>query len=111
MVVGVGVAAGEHDLRTPRGLGLVDERIPEAVALAAAEASLTRARTNLAYTVNRSPIDGTVIKRSVEAGQTVAATIPAAVKLFKELGLTVVGAHSPFPIGEKNHHGICRRDR
>ncbi len=44
-------------------------------ALAAAEASLTRARTNLAYTVIRSPIDGTVIKRSIEAGQTVAASL------------------------------------
>ena len=44
-------------------------------ALAAAEASLTRAQTNLAYTVIRSPIDGTVIKRSVEAGQTVAASL------------------------------------
>jgi HlyD family secretion protein len=44
-------------------------------ALAAAEASLTRARTTLAYTVIRSPIDGTVIKRSVEAGQTVAASL------------------------------------
>jgi HlyD family secretion protein len=44
-------------------------------ALAAAEASLVRARTNLAYTVIRSPIAGTVIKRSVEAGQTVAASL------------------------------------
>ncbi|MCM2264186.1 MAG: efflux RND transporter periplasmic adaptor subunit [Desulfuromonadales bacterium] len=44
-------------------------------ALAAAEASLARAQTNLAYTVIRSPIDGTVIKRSVEAGQTVAASL------------------------------------
>lgn len=43
--------------------------------LAAAEATLARARTNLAYTVIRSPIDGTVIKRSVEAGQTVAASL------------------------------------
>lgn len=44
-------------------------------ALAAAEAALARTRTNLAYTVIRSPIDGTVIKRSVEAGQTVAASL------------------------------------
>jgi HlyD family secretion protein len=44
-------------------------------ALAAAEASLARARTNLAYTVIRSPIDGTVIKRSIETGQTVAASL------------------------------------
>jgi HlyD family secretion protein len=38
-------------------------------------ASLVRAQTNVAYTVIRSPIDGTVIKRSVEAGQTVAASL------------------------------------
>ncbi|MHB8709363.1 MAG: efflux RND transporter periplasmic adaptor subunit, partial [Desulfuromonadales bacterium] len=43
--------------------------------LAAAEASLARAQTNLAYTIIRSPIDGTVIKRSIEAGQTVAASL------------------------------------
>ena len=30
-------------------------------------------------------------------------TVPAAAKLFKELGLTVVGAHSPFPIGEQKN--------
>lgn len=30
-------------------------------------------------------------------------TVPAAVKLFKELGLTVVGAHSPFPIGDQKN--------
>ena len=39
------------------------------------EAGLARARTNLDYTVIRSPIDGTVIKRSVETGQTVAASL------------------------------------
>jgi len=52
--------------------GLVDTA---KAALAAAEASLARARTNLDYTVIRSPIDGTVIKRNVEAGQTVAASL------------------------------------
>jgi sugar phosphate isomerase/epimerase len=30
-------------------------------------------------------------------------TVPAAAALFKELGLTVVGAHSPFPIGDKKN--------
>jgi sugar phosphate isomerase/epimerase len=30
-------------------------------------------------------------------------SVPAAAKLFKELGLTVAGAHSPFPIGEKKN--------
>jgi HlyD family secretion protein len=39
-----------------------------------AEASLNRAKTNLEYTVIRSPIDGTVIERTVDAGQTIAAS-------------------------------------
>jgi len=43
--------------------------------LASSEASLARARTNLANTVIRSPIDGTVIQRSIDAGQTVAASL------------------------------------
>ncbi|TLM65854.1 MAG: efflux RND transporter periplasmic adaptor subunit [Deltaproteobacteria bacterium] len=57
-------------------------------ALAAAEAGLARARTNLAYTVIRSPIDGTVIKRSVEAGQTVAASLntPTLFLIARDLG-------------------------
>ncbi len=42
--------------------------------LSSAEAGLKRARTNLDYTVIRSPIDGIIIARSVDAGQTVAAS-------------------------------------
>jgi HlyD family secretion protein len=40
-----------------------------------ADASLERARTNLGYAVIRSPIDGTVIMRDVDEGQTVAASL------------------------------------
>jgi HlyD family secretion protein len=40
-------------------------------------AALTVARTNLDYTVIRSPIDGTVVARNVELGQTVAASLQA----------------------------------
>ena len=43
--------------------------------LSAAEAVLIRARTNLDYTVIRSPINGTIITRNVDAGQTVAASL------------------------------------
>ncbi len=43
--------------------------------LLSAEASLQRSLVNLEYAVIRSPIDGTVIMRSVEAGQTVAASL------------------------------------
>ena len=40
-------------------------------------AALEVARTNLNYTVIRSPIDGTVVARNVELGQTVAASLQA----------------------------------
>lgn len=46
-----------------------------------ARASLNKARTNLEYTVIRSPINGTVIERTVDAGQTIAASFQAP-KLF-----------------------------
>jgi HlyD family secretion protein len=46
-----------------------------------AEAALKRAQTNLDYTVIRSPINGTVIERTVDAGQTIAASFQAP-KLF-----------------------------
>src|SRR5216684_990863 len=40
-------------------------------------AAVTVAQTNLNYTVIRSPIDGTVVARSVDVGQTVAASLQA----------------------------------
>lgn len=42
--------------------------------LKSAQAALTRARRNLEYAVIRAPINGIVISRAVEAGQTVAAS-------------------------------------
>jgi HlyD family secretion protein len=41
------------------------------------EAAVAVARTNLNYTVIRSPIDGTVVARNVDVGQTVAASLQA----------------------------------
>jgi HlyD family secretion protein len=41
------------------------------------EASLERARTNQAYSVIRSPIDGVVVSRDYDVGQTVAASFQA----------------------------------
>jgi len=52
----------------------VDVETSEA-ALASAQATLKRAQTNRRNSVIRSPIDGTIIQRSVEAGQTVAASL------------------------------------
>jgi HlyD family secretion protein len=55
-----------------------------AAAIAQAEAQVNQkaaavsvARTNLDYTVIRSPIDGTVVARNVDVGQTVAASLQA----------------------------------
>src|SRR5262245_32886103 len=47
--------------------------------IAAAQASITEARVNLDRTVIRSPIDGVVIGRHVEVGQTIAASVHAPV--------------------------------
>lgn len=41
------------------------------------DAALAVAKTNLAFTVIRSPIDGTVVARNVDVGQTVAASLQA----------------------------------
>jgi HlyD family secretion protein len=49
----------------------------KAASIEMAEAALRRAQIDLDRTVIRSPIDGTVIKRSVELGQTVAASLQA----------------------------------
>jgi len=46
-------------------------------ALQTARAALQRARTNLKYAFIRSPISGRVISRSIERGQTVAASLSA----------------------------------
>jgi HlyD family secretion protein len=48
-------------------------------AVTQAEAALKQAEVNLAYTVIHAPIDGVVIARSVDVGQTVAASLQAPV--------------------------------
>jgi HlyD family secretion protein len=55
--------------------------------LAVAKAQLVRDQTNLAYSVIRSPVSGTVIDRSVDVGQTVAASFqtPTLFKIGQDL--------------------------
>ncbi len=57
-------------------------------AFRSAEISLERARRNLQYTEIRAPIDGVVVSRDVEVGQTVAASLSAPVLfvLAQDLG-------------------------
>jgi HlyD family secretion protein len=45
--------------------------------LASAEAALERARTNLRYATITSPVDGVIVSRDVDVGQTVAASLSA----------------------------------
>jgi HlyD family secretion protein len=48
-------------------------------AVAQVQAQLSQAEVNLSYTTIKSPIDGTVISRAVDVGQTVAASLQAPV--------------------------------
>ena len=57
------------------------EHAMAAAQVEAAEVALSRARRNLGYATIKSPIDGTVIRRDVEVGQTVNAGLSAP-KLF-----------------------------
>ena len=53
--------------------------LAQKASLDGAKADVETARTNVTYATIRSPINGTVIKRSVEVGQTVAASLSAPV--------------------------------
>ncbi|HUB07962.1 MAG TPA: efflux RND transporter periplasmic adaptor subunit [Myxococcales bacterium] len=66
----------QGDLDTARAAADGDEGQVEAAegSLAQAQANLNQAETNLKYTTIISPIDGVVISRSVDVGQTVAAS-------------------------------------
>jgi HlyD family secretion protein len=68
-----------NDLETAESTArIADAAIKAADAqLAQARASLNQARVNLSHTIIRSPIDGVVIARNVDAGQTVAASMQA----------------------------------
>src|SRR5713101_1341058 len=59
-------------------VGAADANVTQAEAQVSQKAAaLTVAQTNLNYTVIRSPIDGTVVARNVDVGQTVAASLQA----------------------------------
>ena len=68
--------------------------------LQSAQVSLARARRNLAYTEITSPIDGVVVERNVDVGQTVAASLSAP-QLF---------LHRRGPVGDADP-GLGGRER
>jgi HlyD family secretion protein len=59
-------------------VGAADANVTQAEAqVSQKDAAVAVAQTNLDYTVIRSPIDGTVVARNVDVGQTVAASLQA----------------------------------
>jgi len=62
--------------------------------LQSSQVALERAETNLGYAVIRSPIDGTVIERAVEEGQTVAASLQAPVLFIIAENLSQMEIHA-----------------
>jgi HlyD family secretion protein len=63
--------------------------------VAQARASLNQAEVNLGHTIIRAPIDGVVISRSVDVGQTVAASMqaPTLFVIARDLSKMQVNAH------------------
>jgi HlyD family secretion protein len=71
------LAKANHDSAVA-GVSAADAQITQALAqVQQKEAALTVAQTNLDYTTIHAPIDGTVIARNVDVGQTVAASLQA----------------------------------
>jgi HlyD family secretion protein len=71
------LAKSNHDSAVA-SVSAADAQITQALAqVEQKEAALTVAQTNLDYTTIRAPIDGTVIARNVDVGQTVAASLQA----------------------------------
>lgn len=78
----------EKGFISPDALDVVEQQLETARAqLTVGEAQLARDRTNLNYSVIRSPISGVVIARNVDIGQTVAASFqtPTLFQIAKDL--------------------------
>lgn len=71
--------------------------------MTSSQAALDRAKRNLSYAVIRSPINGTVIERNVDAGQTVAASLatPTLFIIAKDLSrMQILAAVDESDIGQ-----------
>jgi HlyD family secretion protein len=76
-------------------VGAAEASVAQAAAqIAQKEAAVSVARTNLEYTVIRSPIDGTVVARNVDVGQTVAASLQAPTVFTIAQDLTKMQVHA-----------------
>src|SRR5260370_13450044 len=82
------LAKANHDSAVA-AVSAADAQVTQAIAqVEQKDAALTVAQTNLDYTTIRAPIDGTVIARNVDVGQTVAASLQAPTLFTIEQDLT-----------------------
>lgn len=97
------IADSEHD-NAASAARLADQRVSAAEAQVAAQrAAYTLAKTNLEHTVIRAPIDGVVITRNVDQGQTVASMLqtPVLFSVAADLRkMQVIAAVDEADIGE-----------
>jgi HlyD family secretion protein len=89
------VAQGELDTAESQHAQALAQLALEEAGVAQAGAALEEARINLAYTDIRSPVDGVVVSRSVDVGQTVAASFqtPTLFQIAQDLGKMQVRAN------------------
>ncbi|HZC65915.1 MAG TPA: efflux RND transporter periplasmic adaptor subunit [Candidatus Dormibacteraeota bacterium] len=71
------IAKANYDSANATVAGAVANVTQAGAQVSQKDAAVTIAQTNLNYTVIRSPIDGTVVARNVDVGQTVAASLQA----------------------------------
>jgi HlyD family secretion protein len=76
-------------------VGAAEASVAQATAqVSQKSAAVSVARTNLNYTIIRSPIDGTVVARNVDVGQTVAASLQAPTIFTIAQDLTKMQVHA-----------------
>ncbi len=124
-----GLYAQEYVSRLDMDNSIQAKRSAEA-ALKLAMAAVEKDKANLAYTVIRSPVSGVVVDRSVDVGQTVAASLqtPTLFKIAQDLSNMQIDAnfaeadigsiHEGLPVRftvdafpNLNFHGVVRRVR
>ena len=95
------IAADEAAADLNAGLAIV--RQAEAAA-AQAKATVNQAAVNVEHTIIRSPVDGIVIERSVDVGQTLAASVQSPV-LFRIAAARVEDGQTKMGLSNLRHGG------
>jgi HlyD family secretion protein len=85
--------AGDHEANRPRWRERTQSRRAPKAAVTQAQATLEAQQTDLGKTTIRSPVDGIVLARNVEPGQTVASSLQAPVLFTLAEDLTHMELH------------------